>query len=380
VLRSPEDAVIFLQLQSVVRRRSRQRLWAAAAAAALPIVLTALYVFVLATPMYSTEARFAIRGGEGQTPTAAPPLLSTGFANVQAGSTDGYIIRDFLLSRAAMQRLLSDSNLVTAMTRADADPFVRVRDNATVEQLYDAYSSNVSVHYNMIEQIVVLTVYAFEPEDAVRICNVLIGLAETFANEMNLRAREDWLRVTEEEVTRAEQRATAARLELEKWRNANANVDPATDISILTNLISQLEGQLSAAQIELSQLQSFNTESVQRRLIEGRIADLRKEIAANRARLGGGDKSLSAQISTFERLRALQDFAETSLTATRNSLEQARLAIMSQQKFVAVIAEPQVDRRAAYPDKLKSLATALVAGLALAFVTSLLAGLARNAV
>jgi capsular polysaccharide transport system permease protein len=376
---STEDAVALLRFHDASRRRARRRIWTVVAVAMAPLLVTGIYVFLIATPMYSSEARFAVRGGEGQL-AAPPPLLSTGAPMPAAGFVDGYAVRDFLLSRTAMQEILQQPGLVDVMTRSDADPFVRVGKDASEEEIYDAYRANVNVQYNMVEQIVVLDVYAFEPEDAVRLATVMIDLAERFANRMNLRAREDWLRLSEQEVKRAEERAAEARVALEKWRNENANIDPSTDVTILTNVISELEGRLSAAQLNLSEIESLATESVQRRILEGRIQNLQQKISALKGRLGGSDGSLAEQVASYERLGAEQEFAASSLAGARQTLEQARLAILRQQRFVSVIAEPQMNRRPAYPDTLRSLSTALVAGLALAFLTSIVAGLVRNAV
>ncbi|MDT3382094.1 hypothetical protein RNI52_32510 [Labrys neptuniae] len=349
--------------------------------ALLPLALTAFYVFVVATPLYTAESRFAIRGGDVQQPVGVGGLLSSGSSGMGvSGFVDGYAVRDFLQSREAMDGLAKKIDLTKMLTEHPADPLVSLPDNPSPDELYRAYKSLVTVRYNMIEQIVVLQVEAFTPEDSVKISNALIDLSDTFANKMNQRALDDALKVAQEEVSRSEQRSAAARLEVANWRNRNANVDPTGDLTVLTNLIGQLEAQLAAAQTDLGQIKATQGDNPRRKSVETRIVTLRKEIDDTRQRLGGGSETVAKQLSSYESLKIAQDFADTNLASARQSLDQARVAILRQQRYVSPIAQPKADYTPTYPQKLTALGSALLVGLALAFLASVTGGLIRNAI
>lgn len=347
----------------------------------LPFVVTAIFVFFLATPLYMSESRFAIRGGDTQPTTAIGSLISPGSSGLAAtGFVDGYAVRDFLQSREAMEKLEQKIDLSGMLSRHGGDFLVRVPPNPSRDRLYQAYQSLITVRYNMIEQIVVVDVQAFTPDDAVQISKALIELSDEFANGMNRRALADALKVAQEEVTRGEQRASEARLAIANWRNQNANVDPTGDVTMLTGLVGQLEAQLASAQTDLAQINAMRDPNNPRRKgAEQLVTSLRKEIEDTRKRLGGGADAVARQLTSYESLKIEQDFADSNLASARQSLNQARVAIMSQQRYVSLIAQPLVDSVPAYPSKLASLGGALLIGLALAFLGSVIGGLARNA-
>ncbi|MBP0579916.1 hypothetical protein J8I29_11410 [Labrys sp. LIt4] len=378
---APEQSAAFLRYQHKVRRRRRRFSLIGLMLALLPLALTAFYVFVVATPLYTAESRFAIRGGDVQPPAGVGGLLTPGSSGMGVtGFVDGYAVRDFLQSREAMDGLAKKIDLAKMLTEHPADLLVRLPDNPTPDDLYRAYKSLITVRYNMIEQIVVMQVEAFTPEDSVKISNALIDLSDTFANNMNQRALNDALKVAQEEVSRSEQRAAAARLEVANWRNRNANVDPTGDLTVLTNLIGQLEAQLATAQTDLGQLKATQGDNPRRKSVETRIATLRKEIDDTRQRLGGGSETVAKQLSSYESLKIAQDFADTNLASARQSLDQARVAILRQQRYVSPIAQPKADYTPTYPQKLTALGSALLVGLALVFLTSVAGGLIRNAI
>lgn len=378
---APEESAAFLRYQHKVRRRRRRFSLIGLMLALLPLALTAFYVFVVATPLYTAESRFAIRGGDVQQPVGVGGLLSSGSSGMGvSGFVDGYAVRDFLQSREAMDGLTKKIDLTKMLTEHPADPLVSLPDNPSPDELYRAYKSLVTVRYNMIEQIVVLQVEAFTPEDSVKISNALIDLSDTFANKMNQRALDDALKVAQEEVSRSEQRSAAARLEVANWRNRNANVDPTGDLTVLTNLIGQLEAQLAAAQTDLGQIKATQGDNPRRKSVETRIVTLRKEIDDTRQRLGGGSETVAKQLSSYESLKIAQDFADTNLASARQSLDQARVAILRQQRYVSPIAQPKADYTPTYPQKLTALGSALLVGLALAFLASVTGGLIRNAI
>src|SRR3546814_2704515 len=73
---------------------------------------------------------------------------------------------------------------------------------------------------------------------------------------MNEKGVADKLKVSEESVRLAEKKALAAREDLTSWRTAHGNIDPTATVAMLLNLSSQLEAELSTAQINLDKIRS----------------------------------------------------------------------------------------------------------------------------
>ncbi|MCR2730866.1 hypothetical protein NSP38_24130, partial [Salmonella enterica] len=86
----------------------------------------------------------------------------------------------------------------------------------------------------------------------------MIGLAEDFVSSMNEKGVADKLRVSEESVKQAEQKALGAREALTTWRTTHGNIDPTATVAMLLNLSSQLEAELSTAQINLDKIRALN--------------------------------------------------------------------------------------------------------------------------
>lgn len=346
----------------------------------LPVLITAVYLFFIATPMYLAEARFVLRvadasaiGGSG-----VPSLLATGtgVANV---FVDGYAVRDFIQSREAMERLDAKIGLQRLLSNADADPIVRMAPNASKDEVYATYRTNIQAKFNIVEQMIVLKIYAFSPDDAQIIARGLIELAEGFSDDLNRRARSDSLKLAELEVRRAEERASKARMAVAAWRNENNNIDPAIDVKTIAELINQLELQLLAAEAEVDQIvTSREPNSPRRASLEVRVKTIRRQIADTRKRMISGGAT-PAQLARYEELRIEQDFSDKNLDAAGQALQQARLSTLRQQKYISVVAEPIADRHRAYPNRVTWLTGALLVGLSLAFFGSIILGLVDDA-
>src|SRR3546814_577865 len=122
------------------------------------------------------------------------------------GFVDGWAVADFVRSRDSMQQLDQKVDLRRYLTNAGWDPFNHLSEDSSEDELYRAYQASVQVSFNALEQIVVLQVSAFSPEDAAMLSKVLIGLAERFVSTMNKTGVADKLTVSKESVKLAEQK------------------------------------------------------------------------------------------------------------------------------------------------------------------------------
>jgi capsular polysaccharide transport system permease protein len=376
------DIVHVEQWRRESRRQSRLMILLALAVVLAPVVCTAIYTTFIAVPMYATEARFAIRGVDDQGAAVnAGGILATGnpAAGQMSGFVDGYAVRDFLQSRNAMNELRKKIDFSAIIAHRCIDFLVCMPKNATDDQLYEAYRAFIRVRYNILEQIVVLDVRAFSSKDAVAIANSLMAVTEEFADRMNQRERTDAFKVAEELETDAEKRDAKARLALAQWRRENADVDPTLDVAMLNTLVGQLESQLAQAESDLATIDKAGIRNTPRReTVLHQVQTLKSQIRNTRTRMAGGNTTLSSQMPSFEVLQSDLAFAESNLTATRQTVENTKHEILRQQKFVAPIAEPSEDGRPAYPDTVSSLAGALAAGIAIAFFGSIAVGMMRT--
>jgi capsular polysaccharide transport system permease protein len=363
------------------RRRRLSRVLMALLMTFGPAVLAALYVYVWATPLYISETKFAVRAGEmgqGSGGNAMSSVVSAGAGLV--GLADGFAVRDFLQSRSALEALEGKAGYVKRMQLDVDDPLVRLEADANRDKIFDYYKKMVKVRFSMVEQVVEVETYAFSPQDAKTIGDGVLAISDDFADHLNQRARDDALKLSEEQLKRAEQRVAEARRAVAEWRQKNVNIDPTTNAAMINQIIGQLEGQLTEARAQLQETNSLSRSNPRRQVIEERIAAIEVQIEDSRKRLAGVDDSVAEQIGAFEILKAEQEFAEKNLIETQKSLEEARFNTLRQMRYVVTIASPNEPVMAGYPNPVSFIGGAFLAGLAGFFLISLTSGLVRDSI
>ena len=195
---------------------------------AAPTFLAALYFFGFAAVRYELEAQFVVRSPT----TAATNQLSgvvQGDPSAMRSSDDAYIVKDFILSRDAMDYLVKNADLREIFARPEADflwkyPEPLRRDNS--EGLYRHYLRFVSVDYDDTAGIAVLRVQGFRPGDAQKVAQALVVRSEALINDLNDRSTSDAVRSARQEVENSQERAHEALDALRLYREREKLIDP----------------------------------------------------------------------------------------------------------------------------------------------------------
>ncbi|CAM4052201.1 sugar ABC transporter [Bordetella muralis] len=356
--------------RAALRERRRHR-WINAFIVVTPVAIALAYALLIATPRYEAESRFFVQSASAQQSamSGAAGFLTTGSSGgMLGGFVDGWAVNDFLKSRDCMQQLDEKVDLRRYLTQPGPDPFNHLAENSSEDDLYRAYRAAVHVSFNPLEQIDVLRVSAFSPEDAATLSKALIELAEEFVSSMNKKGVADKLKVSEASVKLAEQKALAARDELTTWRTTHGNIDPTATVSMLLNLSSQLEAELSTAQINLDKIRALgNKDHFMLKPAELQVAALKKRLAAVRYRLSGEGNTEAQQLKSYEALRNAQVFADSNLTLAQQSHQQAVTDALRLQRYLSIIAQPVPTDRPSSPRTALLLLQALALGFVLMF-------------
>lgn len=330
-------------------RRNRGFLLAVVA----PLALVAIYLFGIAADQYASEARVVVRGR--QAPSGPGGALGDllGAAGIRPSAEDGLAVRDYLQSPEAVRTLRERLDIVAMWRVPQQDLIARLWEaEPSIEQLTRYYRRMVRVVHDGASGSTRIEVRAFRPEDAQAITERLLEQAETLANRLSVRMREDQLAVAREEVGRAEARVIAAREALTEFRQTQQAVDPAREAQMSMESVGRLEATLSATRAELQERAAFmRPDNPQMAMLRNRVEALTREIAAERARLTQGQAALPQQLAGFERLNLEREFADRQLASALASLEVARMDAQRQQLFVARIVQPQRPEYALYPER-----------------------------
>lgn len=343
--------------------RRRRRFWGLLVVFG-PALLTAIYVYFLATPQYAAEAAFVIRGREDQAQTSSS-LFRVGGAETGAQALDGYAVSEFASSFGALEQLRGKAAYDAFMARAGRDPLMRYSPDPGRESDMRYFNSMVKVEFSLTRQIVTVRTFAFDPEEARILAAAMIAIAEEFANLMNERAREDMLRSAQNEVDKAMRDLLQRQSEIQGWRLDNDNIDPSRFSDMVSSSIARVEEALIEARIDLARLNSLVEPGARGRELETRIAVLTDELQRQQQRLTGlGDNSAARQAMAYEQLLLGQEISTKLYESAVEALAAARAEADRQQKFLVLLKEPFADDSPDWPD-----GPSLIGGV---FVASLL--------
>jgi len=345
----------------------------------IPTVLAAAYYGLIASDVYVSESRFVVRSPQRPQISGIGALLQGGsFARSQ---DDTYSVHDYVFSRDALAELDAKLGLRKMFSSDAIDPFARFTSlewDLSFESFYKYYRKRVSIDYDTVSAISVLTVHAYTAEDARNINALLLRMGERLVNKLNDRSRRDLISVAEKEVKASEDRAKEASLALSGFRSKQSVFDPDRQAAIKLQGTARIEDELLSTEAQLAQLREVSPNNPQIPTLASRAELLRKAIASQNAKVAGPSGSFSAQSSGYDRLLLEKTFAERQLATALASLESARNEAQRQQLYLETLVQPNLPDKAIEPKRLRMVAMVFLLGLLVWGVLSLVVSSVRE--
>lgn len=333
------------------RRRRIVGLWSLLLLVILPTFLTAAYFWLLAADRYESETSFVLRIPGRSIALGVPSnFLPTG--GIARAADDGFIVRDYLESRDAMQWVEKHANLRAAYDKPKWDPIWRFPNpfqSNTEEGLFKHYQRMVTAKFDSGTGVNLLKVEAFTPHDAQRLATSLLDAAEALVNRLNQRSREDAVALANAEVERMRERALAAQAAITSFRERERLIDPSQSTLAVLTTIGRLSLEVAQANVQLSELAQSSASSPQIAQLRNKQVALEAQIALERQRLAGDAQAIAPRISEYERLMLEREFAEKALLAAMTAVETARVEALRQHIYLERVAAPSRPDLPAYP-------------------------------
>ena len=341
----------------------------------VPSLLVAGYLYGIAAPQYVSEARFVVnsRSSDANAQMSAMRGLAGaalgGFGGAASGEANS--VRDFLTSLDAVMEADARLDLISLWRRPEADFLARLWDTEP-ELLTRYYNSVVNVTLDPTTNVTTLRVRSFRPQDSLTLAEALLESAEALVNRLSERARNDTLRLAQQEIDIAERRVLESRSAMVRFREQERDLDSAGTAQAAVALRGQLEAALAQARAELTErLQFMRPDNPALQVTRNRIEALERQIVAERSRHTDtnavvDNAVLSRQLAAYERLMLERQFADQQLASATASLENARVEVQRQHLYLARIVQPNLAVYPLYPRKLTSVASIFV-GLAIAY-------------
>lgn len=338
----------------------------------LPVLLSAIYYFGIASEQYVSESRFVIKAPSqraAQTTSFANLIQSTGLSSGQEQSNQ---VIDFARSRSALQSLKKKLDVEKVYGNASVDwlsRFPRFWEHNAFEDLYDYYGSKIQISRDNDTALVVLRTIAFSPKDAAAINAHLLEQSETLVNELNENARNKAISEAESRVVEAQMRVNKALKAVSDYRSESRLVEPLKEAAGIVEIANRLIVERAVLEAQLSTVRQVTPDHPSIPILREQIASLTREIERQNSRLvGSGTNTISRKLPDYEALVLEQELASQLLMLSQTTLEQARTEALKQQFYLERVVEPNVPDLPEYPKPLKTVLTILGFALCLYFI------------
>jgi capsular polysaccharide transport system permease protein len=341
----------------------------------LPTLLAAIYFGAVASDVYTSESRFLVRSPQKPQSGGTVNLLlqSSGFTHSQ---DDTYSVRDYILSRDALKELDAKLKIRSRFGSDKIDVFNRFPGvfgfGTSFEQFYRYYGDHVSVEYDPLSSISVLTVKAYTAKDAYDINSLLIDISERLVNTLNDRSRRDLISFADNEVKLASDKAKDASLALLSYRSSQSIFEPDKQAALQLEGVAKIQQELIATEAELAQVKRLSPDNPQIGGLNSRAESLRRAISSEASKVTSSNGSFSARAPNFERLALDVEFADKQLGVALAELESARSEAQQKQLYLERLVQPNLPDKAMSPRRVRSTFTVFMISLIAWGVASLL--------
>jgi len=331
----------------------------------LPTCAAILYYGLIASDVYISESRFLVRSPQRpvQSGLVGQLLQSSGLSHSQ---DDTYSVRDYILSRDALQELDDKLAVRKQYSSSDVDLFGRFAGwgwHSNFEEFFRYYGRHVGVEYDPVSAISVLSVRAFSAEDAYRIDNLLLEMGERLVNTLNDRSRRDLISFADSEVKIASDKVKDASIALLTYRSAQSVFEPDKQAALQLEGVAKIQQELVTTEAQLSELRKLSPDNPQIHSMTTRADSLRDAIASEAFKVTGSHGSFSARAPNFERLALDVGFADKQLGVALAGLESARTEALQKTLYLERLVQPGLPDKAMEPRRIRSMFTVFMLSL-----------------
>jgi len=327
----------------------------------IPTLFAILYYGFLASDMYVSEAKVAVRSAKsgvstnGLTALLASPVLSS-------GGQDSLVVMEYASSLDMVEQLGNRVDFVDHYASRDNDFLSRLRKNATSDEVLRYYRDQVNIKRDIMSDVLTIKVRAFSPEMAQEITSLIIELNEELVNTLSNRMEDDAILSARTEVDRAVQHLRKTAQDINRFQSANDSVSPKDESIALFGRLSVIESRLSETRATLSETMAYMREdSADVVVLKNRIIALERQLNLEKGRVtGSGNGDLGSLVENFQPLVLEQEIAQQGYAASLASFEAARIEAQRKKQYLIRFVEPSLPDAASEPRRLIKIVTVMV--------------------
>lgn len=299
---------------------------------------------------------------------------------VGAMSPDSFVVTDYINSAQAIADVERNVDVRAMFSKPNVDFWSRLPPNLTSEQLNAYWAHMVSANFDLISGNVSVSVRAFTPQDSLKLAQTLVAASDEMFRKLNAKAQQDFVRVADENVARAQQQLAAARQALFVFREESGGlVDPNKTAQAGAAIVDDLRKQLAALQAQHAAIKAAAANSPM-------LAPLSAQISSLAAHINNEDRSGSPRLKSvtpetlaeYQALDLEREYADKQYTEALALRNQAYLTAQNQQSYLALFAAPTLPQTSLYPNRPRAIAAVVLAAAAAWFAGVLIAYALRD--
>lgn len=371
---APAATIAATRLPPMPQRAPRRRLggWLGVSALlviGIPSLVAFAYYGLIASSQYVTSFQFAVRGpSQAATGRSAAAALM----GPTAMSPDAFVVTDYINSTQALTDVERGIDIRSMFSKPSIDFWSRLRPDLPEEDVKAYWANMVWANFDLISGNVSVSVRAFSPQDSLRLAQALVTSSDEMFRKLNTKAQQDFVRVADENVTRAQEQLAAARQALYVFREEGGLVDPDKTAQASAGIIDDLRKQLSTTQAQHASIKAQTPNSPLLSSLASQIAALEERIRKEEPLGGSKVRSVTAEtLAEYQTLELERQAAEKQYTEALSLRTQAYLTAQNQQSYLALFVAPKMPQTSVYPDRPRAIA-AVVLGAAVAWFVGML--------
>ncbi|WP_395344572.1 lipopolysaccharide biosynthesis protein [Ningiella sp. W23] len=337
-----------------------------------PVVLFAIYLIVLASPRYESQAQLLVQQSK-QAPSFEPSLaLLSGIAG-GAERNDVELVKAYINSSDMLIYLEQSLEFTEHYMNDEYDYFSRLESDATLDDRVSYFQDHVEVSIDPTSTILTINVQAFTPDFAQQLNMAITNRAEWFINEIGQNLAKAQVAFMESEHARVEQRFQDAQTRLLSFQREYNLLDPEAEGMALQQITFALESEIASKSAQLNALKSSMSEQAPLVVkVQEELTSLRRQLISERDRLtnaGNGspdsahnnaDLGVNDIVAKFSDYKIDLEFALQAYTASKVILETTRVEAYQQLKYLVMVETPTLPEDSKYPRVLYNLALLFV--------------------
>lgn len=309
-----------------------------------PAGLSGYYYGVVASDIYVSEAKFAVRGTVEHLPKSTALEMFSPLTAMNSNQ-DAFIVASYIDSLPLIDKVQRSHDIRSVYSRPEIDPVARLDAHTSAEGLRKYWNKKVTATIDNLSGVVTLHVAAFTPSDALAISKTVLVESERLVNDISRRKNADSVDFARDEVTRAEKRVETARLAMQDFRNQSGQVDPGKQAEATLKLAMVLRTERIALENELSAARSnkLSETSPSIQVLNARLAGAKDRIAEVDRTLTGDSRdqrTTAALLYRYEGLELERMFAEKVYAMAQTAYERARITADRQNLYLVTFVQP----------------------------------------